>query len=113
MVGGYKESSGVIYELGLSLFDANRIARVLMVRQLSLTRKRALQEGAVVQQIVKGLLTLYARAGEDKRAVMAEDFPTRRVSMIRPACCRRQCCSELLWDARAKPSPCSSSVAIF
>lgn len=61
----------------------NRIARVLTVRQPGLPRKRALQEGAVVQQIVKGMLTLYARTGAGERAVIAEEFKVVLVGYLR------------------------------
>jgi AcrR family transcriptional regulator len=74
----------------LALFDApptantprrreiirGRIARVILARQPRLSRARALRLAAVVQEIVKGLLALYARASAGERALVLGEFET-------------------------------------
>ena len=50
-----------------------RIARVLLMRKPAMSKSEALRLAAVVQQILKGLLTLYARADtREKRAILNE-----------------------------------------
>ena len=62
----------------------NRIASLLVVRNPDLSRKKALQIGAVVQQIVKGMLILYARAGVEERKVVAKEFKAVLVGYLGP-----------------------------
>ncbi len=51
-----------------------RIARVLLSRNPRISRARAQRVAAAVHEIVKGLLTLYARAGSGERALIVEEF---------------------------------------
>lgn len=62
----------------------DRIAHVLMARTPRLSRKKAMQTAAVVHQIVKGLLGLYARAGVDERAAVAEEFKAVLLGYLGP-----------------------------
>jgi AcrR family transcriptional regulator len=72
----------------LALFDApptvntlrrreiirGRIARVILKRKPRMSRSKAFRLAAVVHQIVKGLLTLYARADKGERFAIVEEF---------------------------------------
>jgi AcrR family transcriptional regulator len=72
----------------LALFDApptvntarrretvrGRIARVILKRKPRMSRSKALRLAAVVHQIVKGLLTLYARADKREKLAIVEEF---------------------------------------
>ena len=51
-----------------------RIARLILARQRAMSRNEALRLAAVVQQILKGLLTLYARAENGERAAIRDEF---------------------------------------
>jgi AcrR family transcriptional regulator len=51
-----------------------RIARVILTRKPRMSRGKAFRLAAVVHQIVKGLLTLYARADQRERPVIVEEF---------------------------------------
>ncbi|MGH9451180.1 MAG: TetR family transcriptional regulator [Terriglobia bacterium] len=61
-----------------------RIARVLMTRKPRSSRRRAMQTGAVVHQIVKGLLTLYARAEAEEKTAVVEEFKSVLIGYLRP-----------------------------
>lgn len=72
----------------LALFDAppsvntwrrrqiirGRIARVILKRNARLPRNEAFRIASVVQQILKGLLTLYARADRAEKSVLVSEF---------------------------------------
>jgi len=72
----------------LALFDApptvnsprrrevirSRIAQVVLTRNPDVPRQEALRTAAVMQQIVRGLLTLYARADRRERGAIVGDF---------------------------------------
>jgi AcrR family transcriptional regulator len=72
----------------LALFDApptvntaqrreivrGRIARVILKRKPRMSRSKALRLAAVVHQIVKGLLTLYARADKREKLAIVDEF---------------------------------------
>lgn len=62
----------------------NRIARVLIARKPRLSRKRAMQTGAVVHQIVKGLLALYARAKVEEKEAVVEEFKAVLLGYLGP-----------------------------
>ncbi|HEV2499579.1 MAG TPA: TetR/AcrR family transcriptional regulator [Terriglobia bacterium] len=51
-----------------------RIARVILARNPGMPRSQALRLAEVVREIVRGLLTLYARAGSDKQPAIVEEF---------------------------------------
>jgi AcrR family transcriptional regulator len=52
-----------------------RIARVILARKPGMSRSKALRVAAVVNQIVRSLLTLYARAdGKEEKAAILEEF---------------------------------------
>lgn len=51
-----------------------RIARVILRRQPGMPRSQALRLASVVREIVRGLLTLYARAGSDEQPAIVEEF---------------------------------------
>ncbi len=59
-----------------------RIARVLLARKPRISRARALRLAAVVHEIVKGLLTLYARAGSGERALILGEFETVLIAYL-------------------------------
>jgi AcrR family transcriptional regulator len=72
----------------LALFDApptvntprrreiicGRIARVILKRNPHIARSETLRIASVVQQILKGLLTLYARADKAEQGVLVSEF---------------------------------------
>ncbi len=72
----------------LALFDAppsantprrreiirGRIARVILKRNARIPRSETLRIASVVQQILKGLLTLYARADKAEKSVLVGEF---------------------------------------
>lgn len=62
----------------------DRIARVLMARKPRSSRKRAMQAGAVVHQVVKGLLALYARATVDEKEALTEEFKAVLLGYLGP-----------------------------
>lgn len=62
----------------------SRIAGVLLVRRPDLSRRRARQIGAVVQQIFKGMLVLYARAGVAEKKVVAKEFKAVLLGYLGP-----------------------------
>lgn len=51
-----------------------RIGRVIVARKPGLSRAKALLLAAVVQEIVNGLLRLYARTDERRRAAIIQEF---------------------------------------
>jgi AcrR family transcriptional regulator len=51
-----------------------RIARVILKRNPRIPRNETLRIAAVVQQIVKGLLTLYARADKAEKGIIVGEF---------------------------------------
>jgi AcrR family transcriptional regulator len=50
------------------------IARVILARKPTMSRSKALRLAAVVQQILRGLLTLYARTDDGERAAIRDEF---------------------------------------
>lgn len=62
----------------------DRIARVLMARKPRSSRKRAMQTGAVVHQVVKGLLALYARATVDEKEALTGEFKAVLLGYLGP-----------------------------
>lgn len=62
----------------------NRIARMLMARNRRLSKKRAMQIGAVVHQVVKGLLSLYSRAGADEKEAVVQEFRAVLLGYLSP-----------------------------
>lgn len=67
-----------------------RIARVLLAANPGLTRKEAVQTGAVVHQIVKGMLALYARAGVKERSSVVKEFKAVLLGYLEPKLGARQ-----------------------
>lgn len=63
---------------------ASSIAQVLMASNPQMSREDARQAGAVVHQIVKGMLTLYARAGARKKAAVAREFGAVLLGYLKP-----------------------------
>lgn len=63
---------------------AGSIARVLMASNPRMSREDAQQAGAVVHQIVKGMLTLYARAGARKKSAMTQEFGSVLLGYLKP-----------------------------
>lgn len=63
---------------------ANGIARLLMTSNPQMARVEALEAGAVVHQIVKGMLTLYARPGVKKRARIVKEFEAVLLGYLKP-----------------------------
>lgn len=51
-----------------------RIATVLIAHKPRLSRTAAMRIASVVQQVSRGLLTLYARADADQKIAIVEDF---------------------------------------
>ena len=51
-----------------------RIVRVILKRNPRIARNETLRIAAVVQQIVKGLLTLYARADKAEKSIIVGEF---------------------------------------
>lgn len=62
----------------------DRIARVLIARKPRSSRRRAMQTAAVVHQIVKGLLALYARARVDEKEALTEEFKAVLLGYLGP-----------------------------
>lgn len=63
---------------------ASRIARVLVASNPRLTRAGAARSGAVVHQIVKGMLALYARAGAKERPGVVKEFEAVLLGYLEP-----------------------------
>ncbi len=61
-----------------------RITRVILERQPDMLRSDALRIAAVVQQIVKGLLTLYARADRAERGAIVGEFEAILTGYLAP-----------------------------
>jgi AcrR family transcriptional regulator len=61
-----------------------RIARVFLKRNPDLARSEALRTAAVMQQIVKGLLTLYARADKGERTAILDEFKALLTGYLGP-----------------------------
>jgi AcrR family transcriptional regulator len=53
-----------------------RIARMILERNPKMSRSEGFRAASVVQQIVKGLLTLYARADKTEKAAVVSEFDT-------------------------------------
>lgn len=51
-----------------------RIAQVLLARKPRMSETKALRGGAVMQQIFRGLLTLYARSAAEEKGAVVEEF---------------------------------------
>lgn len=60
------------------------IARVLVARNPSLSTNKAVRAGAVVHQIVKGMLALYARAGMKERPAIIREFEAVLLGYVGP-----------------------------
>ncbi|MGH9358885.1 MAG: TetR/AcrR family transcriptional regulator [Terriglobia bacterium] len=52
----------------------DRITAVLLARNIGVSGMKAARAGAVVQQILRGLLTLYARSPADEKGAVVEEF---------------------------------------
>lgn len=63
---------------------ASSIARVLRAAHPRMSREKARQAGAVVHQIVKGMLTLYARAGAREKPIVAREFEAVLLGYLKP-----------------------------
>ncbi|HEX5482945.1 MAG TPA: TetR/AcrR family transcriptional regulator [Terriglobia bacterium] len=61
-----------------------RIARVILIRKPDMPRSKAFRSAAVVQQIVRGLLTLYARADKGEKSAMLEEFKAVLTGYLAP-----------------------------
>lgn len=63
---------------------ADRIARVLSASNPRLSCRDAARAGAVVHQIVKGMLALYARAGTKERSGVVKEFEAVLLGYLQP-----------------------------
>ncbi|HEV2423812.1 MAG TPA: TetR/AcrR family transcriptional regulator [Terriglobia bacterium] len=61
-----------------------RIARVVLKRNPDLPKSEALRTAAVTQQIVRALLTLYARADRAERGAILEEFAALLTGYLAP-----------------------------
>jgi AcrR family transcriptional regulator len=61
-----------------------RIARVVLTRKPGMCRSKVLRVAAVVQQIVRSLLTLYARADMGEKTAILDEFETLLTGYLAP-----------------------------
>lgn len=61
-----------------------RIAEVLMAHQPRMARAEALRTASVVQQISRGLLSLYAKAGACERTAILQEFQSALTGYLAP-----------------------------
>ena len=85
-----------------------RIARVFLKRNPDLARTEALRTAAMTQQIVKGLLTLYAGADKGERTAILDEFKGLLTGYLGPKLGDRELYSASwkLRDARTEASDC-------
>lgn len=61
-----------------------RIAQVLLARRLRTSQTKALRAGAVMQQIFRGLLALYARSTPEEKGAVVDEFKAVLIGYIAP-----------------------------